>query len=78
MRRLRFSSLTLVLAAPVWCNANAFANDRPDPAAAPRQEASQNIGQIPSSDSELPLLSILGMGLLTGGLLSALRTRPEK
>ncbi len=76
--RSRFLSFTLVLAASVPWTARAFASDRPDPASSPRQEASQNISQLPSSDSELPLLSILGMGLLTGGLLSVLRTRPEK
>lgn len=32
-------------------------------------------GDLPSGDSSLPLLSVIGFGILVGGVISALRTR---
>ena len=34
------------------------------------------IGELPNVNSSLPLLSIIGFGILVGGVISALRTRP--
>lgn len=35
-----------------------------------------NNGDLPSGNSSLPLLSVIGFGILVGGVISALRTRP--
>ena len=48
------------------------------PAAAQEQSFSRDQEQLPGSTSQLPLISILGFGMLSGGLISALRTRPAK
>jgi hypothetical protein len=45
--------------------------------AAPAQEQSME-QQLPGSTSQLPLVSILGIGMLSGGIISVLRTRPGK
>lgn len=34
------------------------------------------LGDLPNGNSSLPLLSIIGFGILVGGVISALRTRP--
>ena len=44
------------------------------------QPATQDSGdqqRLPASGSGLPLLSVIGMGVLVGGIASALRTRPS-
>jgi len=41
----------------------------------PLQAAQSDDGQLPRSGSALPLLSVIGMGVLVGGIASALRTR---
>ena len=46
------------------------------PAATQEQAIEQQ--QLPGSTSQLPLISILGIGMLSGGLISVLRTRPAK
>ena len=42
-----------------------------------RDGAPDETGKLPSSGSGLPLLSVIGMGVLVGGIASALRTRPS-
>jgi hypothetical protein len=44
---------------------------------APKPTQYQQTSQLPEGGSELPLLSLIGMGILSGGLLSAMRTRPN-
>jgi hypothetical protein len=46
------------------------------PAAAQEQSIEQQ--ELPGSTGQLPLISILGIGMLSGGLISVLRTRPAK
>jgi hypothetical protein len=41
-------------------------------------QASRKTQQLPEGGSELPLLSVIGLGILSGGILSALRTRPAR
>ena len=38
--------------------------------------ASNNMAMLPDARSSLPLLSVIGFGILVGGVISALRTRP--
>ena len=46
--------------------------------AAMKQSSDQNKQEpLPSSGSPLPVLSVIGMGVLLGGIASALRTRPR-
>jgi hypothetical protein len=45
----------------------------------PQEQAeTRSTRQLPEGGSELPLLSVIGMGILSGGLVSAMRTRPAK
>jgi hypothetical protein len=46
--------------------------------AAPMAQEQSMEQQLPGSTSQLPLISILGIGMLSGGLISVLRTRPAK
>jgi hypothetical protein len=52
--------------------------------AQPKQSRPQNQAesrparQLPEGGSELPLLSVVGMGILSGGVLSAMKTRPAR
>jgi len=46
--------------------------------AAPAAAQEQSMEELPGSTSQLPLISILGIGMLSGGLISVLRTRPAK
>jgi hypothetical protein len=39
---------------------------------------SRQVQQLPEGGSELPLLSVIGLGILSGGILSAMRTRPSR
>ena len=36
------------------------------------------VQELPGGGSQLPLILFLGFGMLTGGLICAFRTRPEK
>jgi hypothetical protein len=42
------------------------------------QAETRSTQQLPEGGSELPLLSVIGMGILSGGLVSAMRTRPAR
>jgi hypothetical protein len=50
------------------------ASDSSDPKK-PDQSPQQ---QLPRSGSALPLLSVIGVGVLIGGIISARRTRPRR
>jgi hypothetical protein len=43
----------------------------------PRQESRDNDDQLPSAAGALPLLSVIGFGVLLGGIASAMKTRPK-
>jgi hypothetical protein len=74
---------------PGLVNAAYQTSEQPSGAAADRNaqgspvqqnSASQESGdqqKLPDSGSGLPLLSVIGMGVLVGGIVSALRTRPS-
>ena len=36
------------------------------------------VQELPGSGSQLPLLSFIGLGMISGGLISVTRTRPRK
>jgi hypothetical protein len=55
-----------------------FALATPAKAAVQNRQGSERVQELPGSTSQLPLISFLGFGMLTGGLISALRTRPQK
>ena len=74
MRRLRPLVLTLVLSTVVGFSGKALASSVPESAGRFAQQISAGATQ----DHNLPMLSVIGMGVLTGGLLSAMRTRPGK
>jgi hypothetical protein len=63
----------LMVSVPGWGSQSQQKQSKP-PA---RTEAGQN-QQLPEGGSELPLLSVIGMGILSGGILSAMRTRPAR
>ena len=66
-----FATAILLLLAPHGARAKAetTANDSDNAPA---------VQELPSSNSQLPLLAFLGLGMLSGGLLSVRRTRPRK
>ncbi|MCU1287277.1 MAG: hypothetical protein JWO13_3627 [Acidobacteriales bacterium] len=71
----RFHSFALVVgllsaAVPGW------GSQSPEKEAANPTEYRQ-ARQLPEGGSELPLLFVIGMGILSGGVISAMRTRPN-
>lgn len=72
---------TLVPAVMTWVERDPAPQSAPQdqPARAPSAAAPAQSGethrQLPHSSSALPLLSVIGLGALLGGLLSAMRTR---
>ncbi len=56
--------------APRQLNIAGFKFDRPDPA-----NLYQDDSSLPPSSSPLPLISIIGFGVLVGGIVSAMKTR---
>jgi hypothetical protein len=58
---------------PGWGSQSAAKQSKPQD-----QAETRSTRQLPEGGSELPLLSVIGMGILSGGLVSAMRTRPAK
>lgn len=48
------------------------------PAQAGAIDSDMDTQELPGSGSQLPLIAFLGLGMLAGGLISVLNTRPEK
>jgi hypothetical protein len=58
---------------PGWASAQQSKQSKPQ-----GQEEARPTRQLPEGGSELPLLSVIGMGILSGGVLSAMKTRPAR
>ena len=65
--------IILITAAPGWGSQSQPKQSKPQ-----EQTEARSTRQLPEGGSELPLLSVIGMGILSGGLVSAMRTRPAK
>ncbi|MCU1305937.1 MAG: hypothetical protein JWN45_632 [Acidobacteriaceae bacterium] len=71
----KFALLTVLITAaiPSWGNPPQSKQSKPQ-----NQADTRPARQLPEGGSELPLLSVIGMGILSGGVLSALKTRPAR
>jgi hypothetical protein len=67
------TGLITTIAVPVWGKQSQPKQSNPQ-----EQAETRSTRQLPEGGSELPLLSVIGMGILSGGLVSAMRTRPAK
>lgn len=70
---LRFSGSRLVPAVMTWVERDASPQDAQSSGAQPQAATAGR--RLPHSSSALPLLSVIGLGALLGGLASAMRTR---
>lgn len=71
----KFALLTVLVTAsvPGWGTSQQSKQSKPQ-----NQADSRPARQLPEGGSELPLLSVIGMGILSGGVLSAMKTRPAR
>lgn len=63
----------ITVAVPGWGS-----QSQPKQSKSQEQAETRSTRQLPEGGSELPLLSVIGMGILSGGLVSAMRTRPAR
>jgi hypothetical protein len=71
----KFALLAVLITAsvPSWGSPQQSKQSKPQ-----NQADARPARQLPEGGSELPLLSVIGMGILSGGVLSAMRTRPAR
>jgi len=76
MRAIQYFALQMTISIALF-SAPAFAQTVA-PSANSARYHSQTGQNLPRADSDLPLLSVIGLGVLVGGMVSAFRTRSAR